>query len=216
VDELFDQFLADPTVTAIGGAVGAALVALWLAAAWWAYTDATRRTDNTPAAMLAAAWIIVSTPLFVPFALAVYALARPQHSAAEHRTRRLAEELVDTLEEIASAACRSCGTSVEDGWLRCPSCAGWLALPCRLCGSWSDGTLAVCPYCGGEERGEAAVEVFEPAAAAGRARRGRRQLRATGPGRPAASRPVQRRPFEQAPRRPTEPDGRPLAPVRAP
>ena len=58
-DQFFDQFVADPTVTAIGGAVGAALVALWLAAAWWTYSDAMRRTDNMPAAMLAAAWIIV-------------------------------------------------------------------------------------------------------------------------------------------------------------
>jgi hypothetical protein len=207
VNEIFDQVLADPTVTAIGGAVGAALVALWLAAAWWAYSDAARRTDSTPAAMLAAAWIVVSTPLFVPFALAVYALARPQHSAAEHRTRRLAEELVDALDEIASAECSGCGNAVEDGWLRCPSCASWLALPCGLCGSWSDRSLAVCPYCGGEERGEAAVEVLEPAAAVGRPRRGRRQLRAIGPGRQAALRPAQRRHIEA--------DGRPLAPARA-
>ena len=183
MDEIFDQVLTDPTVTAIGGAVGAALVALWLAAAWWAYTDATRRTDSMPAAMLAAAWIIVSTPIFVPFALAVYALARPQYLAAEHRTRRLAEELVDALDELASADCPSCGSTVEEGWLRCPSCAGWLALPCSLCGSWSDRSLAVCPYCGGEERGVAAVEALEPKAAVGRARRGRRPLRTIGPGR---------------------------------
>ena len=206
MNEIFDQVLADPTVTAIGGAVGAALVALWLAAAWWAYADAVRRTDSTLAAMLVAAWIIVSTPLLVPFALAVYALARPQHSAAEHRTRRLAEELVDVLDEIASADCPSCNSAVEDGWLRCPSCTDWLALPCSLCGSWSDRSLAVCPYCGGEERGEAAVEVLEPAVAVGRPRRGRRQLRATVPGRQAALRPAQRRPIEA--------DGRPLAPAR--
>lgn len=207
VTEIFDQVLADPTVTAIGGAIGAALVALWLAAAWWAYTDAARRTDNTPAAMLAAAWIVVSTPLFVPFALAVYALARPQHSAAEHRTRRLAGELVDALEEMASTACPRCGTAVEEGWLRCPTCAGWLALPCALCGSWSDRSLAVCPYCGGEDRGEAAVEAIEPAAAHGRPRKGRRRLRAIGPGRVVAARPGQARSSSQ--------DGRPLAPVRA-
>jgi hypothetical protein len=207
VTEIFDQVLADPTVTAIGGAIGAALVALWLAAAWWAYSDATRRTDNTPAALLAAAWIVVSTPLFVPFALAVYALARPQHSAGEHRTRQLAAELVDVLEEIASVGCPSCGSAVEDGWLRCPSCAGWLALPCARCGSWSDRSLAVCPYCGGEERGEAAVEALEPAAASSRPRRGRRQPRAVGPSRTAAARPGQRRP--------SAPDGQPLAPVRA-
>ena len=202
----FDQVLRDPTVTAIGGAVGASLVALWLAAAWWAYTDAVRRTANTPAAMLAAAWIVVSTPLFMPFALAAYALARPQHSAGEDRTRRLAAELVGALDEIASARCSNCGTTVEEGWLRCPSCAAWLALPCNLCGSWSERTLALCPYCGGEERGEAAVEELEPAPALGRPRRGKRQVRAIGPGRVAAMRPAQRRPSVA--------DGRP-APVRA-
>jgi hypothetical protein len=174
VNEFFDQVLADPTVTAIGGAVGAALVALWLAAAWWAYTDAARRTDSTPAAMLAAAWVVVSTPIFMPFALAVYALARPQHSAAEHRTLRFATELVDALEELASAGCPGCGSAVEDGWLRCPSCAGWLALPCTQCESWSDRSLAVCPYCGGEQRGPAAVEALEPVSPVGRPRRGRR------------------------------------------
>ena len=207
MNEIFDQVLADPTVTAIGGAIGAALVALWLAAAWWAYTDAARRTDNTPAALFAAAWIIVSTPLFVPFALAVYALARPQHSAAEHRTRSLAAELVDALDEIASTGCPSCGKTVEEGWLRCPSCSGWLALPCALCGSWSDRSLAVCPYCGAEERGEATVEALEPAAASGRPRKGRRQLRGVGPGRAAATR--------RDHRRPSAPEGRPLAPARA-
>ena len=202
----FDQVLGDPTVTAIGGAIGAALVALWLAAAWWAYSDAARRTDNTPAAMLAAAWIVVSTPLFMPFALAAYALARPQHSAAEHRTRRLAADLVDALDEIASAGCSNCGGTVEEGWLRCPTCASWLSLPCSLCGKWSDRSLAVCPYCGGEERGEAAVEELEPAAL-DRPRRGRRQVRAVGPGRVAAGRPAQRRLGA--------PDGRPVAPARA-
>jgi hypothetical protein len=113
VKDILDQVLADPTVTAIGGAIGAALVAVWLAAAWWAYTDAARRTDNTVAALLVAAWIVVSTPLMVPLALAVYALARPQQTAAEKRTRRLAAELVDELDGVAPASCLSCGTTVE-------------------------------------------------------------------------------------------------------
>lgn len=206
VEDILGDVLADPTVTAIGGAIAAAFVALWLAAAWWAYTDAARRTDSMPAALIVAAWIVVSTPFLVPLSLAVYALARPQHTAAEHRTRRLAAELVDALDEIAPPGCRSCGTTVEPAWLRCPACTTWLALPCARCGEWSDRSLAACPFCGGEERGAAAVETLEPAAALGRPRRGRRAPRAMGPGRQASPRP--------GPRRTVAPDERPLAPAR--
>jgi hypothetical protein len=206
VNDILDQVLTDPTVTAIGGAIGAALVALWLAAAWWAYTDAARRTDNTVAALLVAAWIVVSTPLLVPMSLAIYALARPQQTAAELRTRRLAAELVDQLDDSAPASCLSCGSTVEPAWLRCPSCTTWLALPCALCGGWSDRNLPACPFCGSEERAEPAVEDLEPAAASARPRKGRRSLRPVGPGRQVALRPGQRRTLA--------PDARPLAPVR--
>jgi RNA polymerase subunit RPABC4/transcription elongation factor Spt4 len=206
VDEILGQFLADPTVTTVGGAIGAALVALWLAAAWWAYSDASRRTDSIPAALLVAGWIVVSTPLLVPLSLAVYVLARPQQTAAERRTRRLAAELVDELDELAPVGCLSCGKMVEQGWLRCPSCTTWLALPCAQCGRWSEGNLALCPYCGGEDRGEASVEALQPAAPAARQRRGRRPIRAIGPGRAAPTRPGQR------PR--LAPDGRVLEPIR--
>jgi len=207
VQHIFDQVLADPTVTAIGGAIGAALVALWLAAAWWAYTDAARRTDNTMAALLVAAWIVVSTPLMVPLSLAVYALARPQQTAAEKRTRRLAAELVGELDDFAPAKCLSCDKSVDAAWLRCPSCTTWLSLPCATCGAWSDRSLPACPFCGGEERGAAAIETLEPAATQGRQRKGRRSLRPVGPGRAAAVRPGQRRTLA--------PDGRAPAPARA-
>ena len=81
----------------------------------------------------------MSTPLLVPMSLAIYALARPQQTAAEYRTRRLAHELVDQLENSAPDSCLSCGSTVDPGWLRCPSCTTWLALPCatvrRLVGS---------------------------------------------------------------------------------
>ena len=206
MDDILDQVLADPTVTAIGGAIGTAVVALWLAAAWWAYTDAARRTDNIPAALLAAAWIIVSTPLMLPMSLAVYALARPQHTAAEHRTRGLAAELVDALDEIAPASCLSCGTTVDANWLRCPRCTTWLALPCSLCRAWSDRSLPACPFCGSEERGEPSIDALEPAQAHGRPRKGRRLPRAVGPGRAPAFRPGQRRAVA--------PDGRTAVPVR--
>jgi hypothetical protein len=205
--DAFADFLSDPMVTAIGGAIGAALVALWIAAAWWAYTDAGRRTESTVAALVAAGWIIVSTPFLVPFSVAVYSLARPQQTAADSRARHLAGALVDEMEASVAGACRACGVEVEPGWLRCPRCTTWLALPCSGCGTWSEPALDACPFCGSEDRDDPAVVPLEPAAApVGRGRRPRRVLRAMGPGSPNVYRGG-RRPLLAA-------DGRALAPVR--
>jgi hypothetical protein len=206
ISQSISDFLSDPTVTAIGAAIAASLVALWLAAAWWAYSDAGRRTDSTLAALVAAGWIIVSTPLLVPFALAIYSFARPQQTASEGRTRNLAAELVDEMGSSAGPRCPACGTPSDGSWLRCPSCATWLASPCAGCGSWSTPTLGVCPFCGSEDRLEPTVERLEPDGYGyGRFRRSRRPTRAIGPGRVArgTGRPV------------FAPDGRPLAPVRS-
>jgi hypothetical protein len=205
VNDVLDQLLSNSTVTAIGGALGVAVVALWLAAAWWAYTDAARRTGSLPAALLAAAWVIVSTPLLLPLSLPVYALVRPQDSAGERRTRRLAAELTDVLEETAGSGCFSCGSPVDPAWHRCPACSTWLGLPCTQCGSWSDRTLEACPFCGSEERTEPAIEPLEPAAAAVSTRRGRRTPRPVGPGRRQQPNPGDRR---------AAPERRPLAPAR--
>jgi hypothetical protein len=205
--DAFAGFLADPTVAALGGAIGAALVALWIAAAWWAYTDAARRTESTLAALIVAGWIIVSTPLLVPFSLAIYSLARPGQTAADARTRHLAGALVDAMEASMAGGCTACGLGVEPGWLRCPRCTTWLALPCTGCGTWSDSSLDACPFCGSEERDEPAVVPPEPPTALpGRARRSRRAIRAIGPGSPSAHRGG-RRPLLTA-------DGRPLVPAR--
>jgi hypothetical protein len=206
ISDSISDFLSDPTVTAVGAAMAAALVALWLAAAWWAYSDAGRRTDSTLAALVAAGWIIVSTPLLVPFALAIYSFARPQQTAAEGRTRHLAAELVDEMGSSAGPGCPACGTPSDPSWLRCPACATWLASPCAGCGSWSTPTLSLCPFCGSEDRMEPAVEMLEPEGYGyGRFRRMRR-TRVVGPGR--AGRGTGRRSLVTA-------DGRPLAPVRS-
>lgn len=199
VNEIFDQLIASPIVTTVATAIAIALVALWLAAAWWAYTDAARRTDNTLAALLAAAWITVSTPFLVPLSLAIYALARPQHTAAEHRTRRLAADLVDQLEDLRTA-CSTCRAEVDPGWRRCPDCATWLARPCAGCGVASARELAVCPFCGSDAWAEPAIETTSPAATPARARRARRRARAVGPAGSMPLRHGQRKPVLSEPR----------------
>jgi RNA polymerase subunit RPABC4/transcription elongation factor Spt4 len=208
--DILDQVLADPAVSANGGAIGVAVAALWIAAAWWAYTDAARRTDSPLAALVVVGWIVVSTPLLLPFSLAIYSLARPQQTAAEHRARHLAAELVDEIEQIDGAGCRACWALVDPAWLRCPTCSTWLAAPCAGCGSWSDRTLAVCPWCGSEERADPVVETLETPAASRvlRGRRIRRALRGVGPGSPQVHRDPFRRPAAAS-------DVRPLAPLRS-
>jgi double zinc ribbon protein len=206
VNDVLGQILADPLVTTIGGAIVVGAIALWVAAAWWAYADAVHRTGSVPAALLVAAWIVVSTPLLLPLSLPIYALVRPHESASERRTRRLAAELAGVLEEAAGPHCFSCGIEVDPAWHRCPSCTTWLSRPCASCGTWSDRTLEICPYCGGEDRTEPAIETLEPAAvAARRDRRSRRRARPVGPGHNLVPRPGQPR---------TASDGRPLAPLR--
>jgi hypothetical protein len=179
MEELIAETLANPIVGATGTALVLAGVALWLAGAWWAYADASRRTESSLAGYVAAGWILLSTPLLLPLALATYAFARPQVPAAEQRTKALAKELGST---IAPDTCAACAAPVDAAWLRCPACTSWLASPCAECGSWSDRTLEICPWCGGDTRERPTVEdLVGTGAAARRNQRRRVAWRATSP-----------------------------------
>jgi hypothetical protein len=178
MSELIAETLANPLVGATGTALVLAGVALWLAGAWWAYADASRRTESSLAGYVAAGWILLSTPLMLPLSLAAYAFARPQVPAADQRTKALARELSMT---TAGESCAACSTPVDPTWLRCPTCSTWLASPCSHCGSWSDSRLELCPWCGAEARVEPFVENLAAAAAtAHRSRRRRVPWRTTG------------------------------------
>jgi RNA polymerase subunit RPABC4/transcription elongation factor Spt4 len=170
--DLIAQTLSNPAIGVLGTAVVLAGVALWLAGAWWAYADASRRAESSLAGFVAAGWIILSTPLLLPLSLAVYAFARPQVTAADRRTRALAYELAMGPER---PTCATCASVVDDAWLRCPTCSSWLATPCSDCGGWSDASLELCPWCGGEERDAPYVEAPSEVAS-GLARRNRRRL----------------------------------------
>ena len=177
--DLIAETLANPIIGAAGTALAMAGVALWLAGAWWAYADASRRTESSLAGYVAAGWILLSTPLLLPLSLAAYAFARPQVSAADQRTKALAHELGTT---AVPDACATCSAPVDASWVRCPACTSWLAAPCGHCGSWSDRTLEICPWCGGDTREEPFVEnLAETGTAALRTRRRRLAWRAAGP-----------------------------------
>jgi hypothetical protein len=184
--DLLAETLANPAIGTIGTALVMAVLALWLAAAWWAYSDAARRTESSLAGFVAAGWIILSSPLLLPLSLAAYTFARPQVSAADRRTRSLAAELAAT---PMRPACAVCAEPIDDAWLRCPSCTSWLASPCAHCGAWSDGSLEICPWCGGETRDQPYVEGFAGSESTSlRGRRRRMAWRANSPTLPSSKR----------------------------
>ena len=160
MSNLIDDALANPIVGAAGTALAIAAVALWLAAAWWTWRDAARRTGSTTIAYGAATWVFISTPLLLPLALAIYALLRPPTTAAEHRAQALVAAL--TADVAADSACPGCAGFIDRSWLRCPQCATWIAAPCASCGEWSPAELDLCPFCGREGHGAPVVDPGVP------------------------------------------------------
>jgi hypothetical protein len=158
--------LVDPSIlTAVASAIGAAGVGLWLAAAWWTYTDMGRRTSSEIARFTAAGWVLLSTPILLPLSLPVYLMARPQTTLAERRSRAMVEGLGPAL--LAAARCDGCGLEIDEAWRRCPACASWLQVACADCGRWSASELEICPWCAtarGTDADERAAFAFEPAA----------------------------------------------------
>ena len=174
--DIVSKALDNPIIPAIGLAIASTVAALWVAASWWAYRDAAWRTGSSILGMVAAGWIVLSSPLLLPLSLGVYVLARPQQTAAQGRSRRLVEELVAQLDATDPGGCPGCQAAIDPAWLRCPACSTWLAQPCAHCGGWSDRELTICPWCGSEERGAPAVEERKAAAAATVARKSRRRV----------------------------------------
>jgi hypothetical protein len=145
MSDFIDSLAGNAAVSGLAFAIGAALIGLWLAAAWWTYADMARRSNAELARFSAAAWIILSTPALLPLALASYALMRPQQTVAERRSKRLFEALAPTL--MDAPTCFDCRAPIDLDWRRCPSCTTWLQSACVACGRWSSRLETLCPWC---------------------------------------------------------------------
>lgn len=164
IGEVVTGILESPIVTGALIALGVGIVVLWLAAAWWAYLDVSRRTSAQLARLGAVAMILLSTPALLPFSLITYLLVRPQMTVAEGRALRLLAGLHPAI--AGDLGCYSCGTVVDPEWRRCPACAGWLASPCEACEEWSELDAEICPWCAaGKRAGWLPDYVDEPAVA---------------------------------------------------
>jgi len=86
------KILDSPIVKLGLEAIAFYFVLLWAATAYWAYRDLQTRTTNPVAPYLAAALIIIFTPILFLFGVIVYRILRPRETVGEANERALAEE----------------------------------------------------------------------------------------------------------------------------
>lgn len=130
-------------------------VALWLAAAFWAFRDMRTRTVNPVAPYLAAGGVILFSPLLFPLAVLGYRIVRPQETISEAWERHLAEEAMRA--ELEATTCAGCGRRVDEEWLACPTCGTRLSRRCVECGKAVALDWSLCAWCG-RDFGRPAVE----------------------------------------------------------
>jgi RNA polymerase subunit RPABC4/transcription elongation factor Spt4 len=168
-----DQILADlgDTIASIFSspvlqfgvrAIGIYLVILWLASAYWAFRDMQQRSDNAILPYLAAAGIILFTPLFFVLAVWVYKIVRPHEKIGEVWERNLAEEAL--LAEVeAIHHCPTCERRIDDEWIICPTCRTRLNRVCPNCSRLVGLDWSLCAWCGKDfERRPVAAASLEP------------------------------------------------------
>jgi len=160
--EQLGQFFDSPLVRTTLQLVAVYVVLLWGATAYWAYRDLQTRTSNPVAPYLAAALIILFTPLLFPFGVIVYRIVRPSETVAEANERALAEEAM-MVEIEAQPHCANCGRQVHEDWIICPTCRNRLRRVCPNCSRLVELDWSLCAWCGKDfERPELLQEVAVP------------------------------------------------------
>jgi RNA polymerase subunit RPABC4/transcription elongation factor Spt4 len=145
-------------------AIGLYLVIIWLATAYWAFRDMQQRSDNAILPYIAAAGIILFTPIFFIFAVWIYKIVRPHEKIGEVWERNLAEEaLLAEVESIHN--CPTCARRVNDEWIICPTCRTRLNRVCPNCSRLVGLDWSLCAWCGKdfERRDLPAAAVGRPA-----------------------------------------------------
>ena len=120
------------------------------------------RSENPVLPYLAAALIILFTPVLFLAGVIVYRVVRPQEKIGEVYERNLAEEaLLAEVETIKT--CPSCSRRVNDEWIICPTCRTRLNRVCANCGRLVGLDWSLCAWCGKDfERSD--VASYEPIA----------------------------------------------------
>ncbi len=123
------------------------IILIWLASAFWAYRDMRLRSASAITPYVAAATIIIFTPIFFLFGLLIYRIVRPKETIAEVNERALAEEAM--LAEVAThAQCANCSRPVHEDWIICPTCRNRLRRVCPNCEHLIELDWTLCAWCG--------------------------------------------------------------------
>jgi len=162
ITDTIGGFFSNAIVQLAIQAAGIYIVILWLAAAYWAFRDMQLRSENPVLPYLAAALIVLFTPVLFLFGVVVYRIVRPQEKIGEVYERNLAEEaLLAEVETIKT--CPSCSRRVNEEWIICPSCRTRLNRVCANCGRLVGLDWSLCAWCGKDfERTD--VASYEPIA----------------------------------------------------
>jgi len=162
IGETIEGFFANPVVTFALQAIAIYIVILWLAAAYWAFRDMQLRSENPVLPYLAAALIVLFTPVLFLFGVIVYKIIRPHEKIGDVYERNLAEEAL--LAEVeAIRTCPACHRRINDEWIICPSCRTRLNRVCANCGRLVGLDWSLCAWCGKDfERGD--IAAFQPIA----------------------------------------------------
>jgi len=147
IGDTIGGFFSNPIVQLAIQAIAIYIVILWLAAAYWAFRDMQLRSENPVLPYLAAALIILFTPVLFLAGVIVYRVVRPQEKIGEVYERNLAEEaLLAEVETIKT--CPSCSRRVNDEWIICPTCRTRLNRVCANCGRLVGLDWSLCAWCG--------------------------------------------------------------------
>ncbi len=162
IGDTIGGFFGNPVVQFAIQALLVYIAILWLAAAYWAFRDMQLRSENPVLPYLAAALIVLFTPVLFVFGVIVYRIIRPQEKIGEVYERNLAEEaLLGEVEQIRT--CPGCRRRISDEWIICPSCRTRLNRVCANCGRLVGLDWSLCAWCGKDfERGD--IAAYEPIA----------------------------------------------------
>ena len=106
-----------------------------------------QRSDNPILPYVAAAGIILFTPIFFILAVWVYKIVRPHEKIGEVWERNLAEEAL--LAEVESIHhCPTCERRIDDEWIICPTCRTRLNRVCPNCSRLVGLDWSLCAWCG--------------------------------------------------------------------
>ena len=157
----FNDIVQSDFVQIAARLIGIYLVVLWLASAYWAFRDMQQRSDNVILPYLAAAGVILFTPIFFILAIWIYKIVRPHEKIGEVWERNLAEEAL--LAEVeAIHHCPGCERRIDDEWIICPSCRTRLKRVCPNCSRLVGMDWSLCAWCGKDfERREIPAAAIE-------------------------------------------------------